>query len=327
MAKSTAKRSSEASSEPSDGRPEKQVEPAKPGHQAAPSPMVALLQRCQAGANEDDLKASIAEVITGVLNRFSISAKYNCLVLWDETQLVRSDADSIYKSITRFPQRRDILLCLYSRGGSIGAGYLIAKLCKEYSDSRFVVTVPRSAKSAATLICCGADELHMGSLSELGPIDPQIDRLPALGLKQAVEHLADLAARYPAASEMFAAYLSKTLALDKLGYYERVAESAVQYAERLLSKSAMNLPTSANSIAHHLVYDYKDHGFVIDTAECGEIFGASNIKQATPEYQIGNELYEALDVVKMVLDGLADRHFWFAGSAEHGASINKKQSD
>ena len=34
--------------------------------------------------------------------------------------------------------------------------------------------VPRMAKSAATMICLGANEIIMSSTSELGPIDPQI---------------------------------------------------------------------------------------------------------------------------------------------------------
>ena len=38
----------------------------------------------------------------------------------------------------------------------------------------FRVIVPESAKSAATLIALASDEIVMGYLSELGPIDPQV---------------------------------------------------------------------------------------------------------------------------------------------------------
>jgi ClpP class serine protease len=40
---------------------------------------------------------------------------------------------------------------------------------------RLVVVVPDQAKSAATLIALGADEILMGPASDLGPIDPQIE--------------------------------------------------------------------------------------------------------------------------------------------------------
>jgi membrane-bound ClpP family serine protease len=67
--------------------------------------------------------------------------------------------------------------------------------------------VPRQAKSAATLIAIGADEIHMGPLGELGPIDPQLGGLPALGVGQALERIASLVERHPGSAEMFARYL------------------------------------------------------------------------------------------------------------------------
>jgi ClpP class serine protease len=36
------------------------------------------------------------------------------------------------------------------------------------------VIVPKMAKSAATMVCLGADSIGMSRTSELGPIDPQI---------------------------------------------------------------------------------------------------------------------------------------------------------
>ena len=36
--------------------------------------------------------------------------------------------------------------------------------------------VPKMAKSAATMICFGADRILLGPTSELGPIDPQIPK-------------------------------------------------------------------------------------------------------------------------------------------------------
>jgi len=48
----------------------------------------------------------------------------------------------------------------------------------------------------------------MGSMSELGPIDPQFEGLPALGLKDAVEHIAELASQYPKASDVLCEVIS-----------------------------------------------------------------------------------------------------------------------
>jgi membrane-bound ClpP family serine protease len=112
---------------------------------------------------------------------------------------------------------------LYNYGGSVEAGYLISKACKKKSLN-FIVAIPRFAKSAATLIALGADEIHMGIISEMGPIDPQVGDYPALGLGAALEHIAGLCKKYPETSNMLAKYLASKLDLRDLGYLERVSD-------------------------------------------------------------------------------------------------------
>lgn len=255
----------------------------------------------------------IQEFIKHQIAASSVSNSYNILILHDESRMVKSDADHIYSAANAFTDDRPLLLVLYSSGGLIDSAYLIGKLCREYSTEKFVVAVPRQAKSGATLICCAADEIHMGSLSELGPIDPQIKDLPALGLKASVEHIADLIKSHPHASDMFAKYLNMSLQPIHLGYYERVAESAAQYAERLLSLHAQGLAQEPAQIAKALVYSYKDHGFVIDKAEASLIFGDQVVKTDTELYGLGNNIYSALMFVSRVARAM-NHHFYFIGS-------------
>jgi hypothetical protein len=64
-------------------------------------------------------------------------------------------------------------LLLHSPGGSPTA----AEQVMEYLRTRFKhirAIVPMQAKSAATMMALGCDEIMMGAHSELGPIDPQI---------------------------------------------------------------------------------------------------------------------------------------------------------
>jgi len=194
-------------------------------------------------------------------------------------------------------------LIIHSGGGDIAAAYFISKLCRASSVQGFEAAVPRLAKSAATLICCGADIIHMGSMSELGPIDPQFGQIPALALKHSVEHIAQLASEYPGASEMLSSYLTKSLRIESLGFYERVAESAAQYAVRLLgSRGRVARTVEQNSeLASRLVYSYKDHGFVIDANEASHTFGPDVVAQDTTEYKVVNVLYGALDFIEFVL--------------------------
>jgi hypothetical protein len=274
---------------------------------------------------QDNLRnESFKKALLQVISRYpSVIDKYNLLILNDEGHMVKSDADNIYNSVVTFSERKPILLILHSTGGEIASAYLIGKLCREYSNDKFIVVVLRQAKSAATLICCAADEIHMGNMSELGPIDPQIDGLPALGLKNSVEHLADLVKLYPAAAEMFAKYLSESLKPIHLGYYERVAESAKQYAERLLKLHAENLGAKPENIAYDLVYTYKDHGFVIDKTEASGIFGKNIIKTGTDEYNLGNAIYQMMNFVRRLGYGLK-YYFYFIGSPNSAPNFNKR---
>ncbi|MBA3006220.1 MAG: hypothetical protein FP810_06470 [Desulfocapsa sp.] len=266
----------------------------------------------------------ITEYLKQQLTNNPISESYNILILHDENRMVKSDADNIYSAAGTFTDSRPLLLVLYSSGGLIASAYLIGKLCRQYCNGKFVVVVPRQAKSAATLLCCAADEIHMGSLSELGPIDPQIDNLPALGLKASVEHIADLIKTHPHASDMFAKYLNMSLQLIHLGYYERVAESAAQYAERLLKLHESNLTQSPSQIARDLVYSYKDHGFVIDKSDATEIFGLNVIKTDSAEYQLGNSIYAALKYISRIAD-IMNHNFYFIGSYDSQPNFAKRR--
>lgn len=64
-------------------------------------------------------------------------------------------------------------LIINSPGGDGTVAEKIIELCRAYCKE-FRVIVPNRAKSAATIIGLGADEIVMGYCSELGPIDAQV---------------------------------------------------------------------------------------------------------------------------------------------------------
>ena len=271
----------------------------------------------------DVVKNVILNFISFELKQYeNILEKYHILIQFDDTVMRRVDADNIYKSLKQIPQdtKKDILLVLYSFGGDVASAYLISKLCREFAKEKVVVAVPRLAKSAATLICCGADEIHMGSLSELGPIDPQINGLPALGLKNTIKHIAETSSIYPDSSTLFADYLAKTIKPIDLGYYDRIVESASQYAQRLLSKRNEKLqPDKIQKLADHLVYDYNDHGFVIDKIEATEIFGDGIVKIDSEEYLFSDAVYSLFSFISELCS--YKYKFYFIGSCDLNQSV------
>ncbi len=280
-------------------------------------------------SDSDDVKRSIffkafKQYLIQEVNKFKCISKYNLVILFDDTTMMKSDADKIYNAVTAFDKKKPMLMVLLSGGGVAGSAYLIGKLCREYSNGKFIVAVPRYAKSAATLLCCAANEIHMGSLSELGPIDPQINGLPALGLKNSIEHIAQLVKENPSSAEMFAKYLHMSIEPIQIGYYERVAESAMQYAENLLSTHKDDLPKEPQIIANELVYKYKDHGFVIDKFEASKILGDTIVKHNTDEYDLGNSVYQFLEYVSRFAN-IMKHNFYFIGGVDSEPTLTERR--
>lgn len=82
------------------------------------------------------------------------------------------------------PHGKPIDLLLNSPGGDIDTAEKIITLIRKRAESEPVrVIVPDYAKSAATLIALGANQVVMSHTSELGPIDPQVELTGINGVK------------------------------------------------------------------------------------------------------------------------------------------------
>jgi ClpP class serine protease len=256
------------------------------------------------------LREFFSNHVRNIIGRHKVANEYLVLFLYDDNNSINEKmTDNIYAAIPE-KNKKPILLIVHSKGGEVEPAYLISKTCKENSP-KFSVAIPRRAKSAATLISLGANEIHMGSMSELGPIDPQFGSLPALGLGSSLETIAKVVTEYPKSSEMFAEYLDKQLNLRILGYFERVSESAKQYAQRLLENK--KLPMEIQEVAHAFVYEYKDHSFVIDKEEAQKYLG-DMIKVNTPEYQLANDIHKFMSNLNVISGLVRKKNLEIVGS-------------
>ena len=73
--------------------------------------------------------------------------------------------------------------------------------------------IPDMAKSAATLVCLGADEIVMGPIGDLGPVDPQFQLGPrslvsAKEIVEAVKEAEDRVTQNPATYPLFSGLLA-----------------------------------------------------------------------------------------------------------------------
>ena len=89
-----------------------------------------------------------------------------------EVAIISSDKIAFNEVITGI-EGNNLDVLIQSPGGSAEAAESIIELIRsKFSNLRFII--PDQAKSAATMMCCAADQLLMDEKSELGPIDPQM---------------------------------------------------------------------------------------------------------------------------------------------------------
>ena len=113
-------------------------------------------------------------------------------------------------------------LMLHSPGGSGLIAEKIVEMCREHTKKEFRVIVPNMAKSAATLISLGADEIVMGYCSELGPIDPQ-KSIIVNGIEQQISVISLINARQNLLTDIANARQKKT---DYTGYLQQLTLSS-----------------------------------------------------------------------------------------------------
>jgi hypothetical protein len=97
------------------------------------------------------------------------------------------DSDLIgFGDLTHPVQGEAVDIFIVSNGGSAEATERIVRLIRErFRQVRFII--PANAYSAATLMCLSGDYIVMGPLATLGPIDPQINGVPARAILRAFE--------------------------------------------------------------------------------------------------------------------------------------------
>jgi hypothetical protein len=84
-----------------------------------------------------------------------------------------TDSLAIYEALKNKPKKSKIYFFIKSDGGSGIAALKIINVLRQYCK-RLIALVPLNCASAATMLALGADEIHMGPLSYLTPVDTSI---------------------------------------------------------------------------------------------------------------------------------------------------------
>ena len=209
--------------------------------------------------------------------------------------------DYVLKSFLAFKallvKGKPIPLIIDSPGGQAKAAYQIASFLRSHCGG-FLAVVPEYAKSAATLLTLGAEEIILAPQAEIGPLDVQVfdpEREgfgSALDEVQALERLNAFALQaVDSAMYFFVSRTGKSMGtllpqtlnfvsgmlrplfekIDTVHYTQmsRMLKVGEEYAIRLLQPRYGE--KESEEIARKLVNGYPEHGFYIDRKEASKI--------------------------------------------------------
>jgi len=189
-------------------------------------------------------------------------------------------------------------LLLNSSGGSGNAAEKLLNMCRKKFTDEFTIIVPNFAKSAATMMCLGADKIMMGYLAELGPIDPQISvstgqLIPARSFIDGLEMIRDNIKKKGDPPNMYLSMLQQVRP-EIISICQSAIQDAQAFAENWLSKYMLKNDTDhAKKVAEWLSdgKTYKSHGKVIDYVEARDILKL-NVEQIDPTIELWYWIWE-----------------------------------
>lgn len=222
---------------------------------------------------------------------------------------LKADIDStclseVLTALDGIGEQNVLSLILTSRGGEIEYAFWIAKVIREQCN-HLNVLVPDRAKSAATLIALAADQIYLGQVGELGPLDPQVrDPAGRSSLRSPLESVKGLEylRRYYVETIDVLSYMLENSGMDMAhaiehatGAVSPVAEAlyrsvnyrelgeAVQrlaigeeYAKETMRRWGPLDEDTNERVVRQLVWEYPDHGHIIDVGEADRI-GLNNV--------------------------------------------------
>ena len=188
----------------------------------------------------------------------------------------------LYKQLCKIGKVDKIDLFLNSYGGAVDTPYKIVNLVREFCN-HFSVIIPFVAKSAATMVAIGSDEIVMGAISELGPIDPLVKHptysdlwVPVQSIRLCIDFMENKLSesKEPEVTQSVLNHISDKLDPWIIGDYEKSIKASYQYAEALLERNMFkNNKEKAKTITRIMTEKYFSHGYCINRKEALDELG------------------------------------------------------
>jgi len=190
-------------------------------------------------------------------------------------------------------------LIINSPGGDGNVAEKMITMCRQRFTKSFKVIVPNFAKSAATMIALGSDQILMGYLAELGPIDPQLGNpftgglIPARSFIDGLEMIRRNIKEKGDPVQMYLPMLSQ-IRPEIIAQCQSAIDGSREFAEKWLKECMLkDKPEHAKQVARWLSEGekYKSHGKVIDYTEARDVLKLK-IEKIPQDSELWNNIWE-----------------------------------
>jgi len=206
------------------------------------------------------------------------------------TQVNDADKNGFMTVIHRLNRTKGLDLILHTPGGETAATESLVDYLRSMFGTNIRAIVPQLAMSAGSMIACACQEIVMGKHSSLGPIDPQLGRLPAHGIVEEFQRAFTEIKADPAKAAVWQPIIAK--------YHPTLVgecEKAIQWSEEMarawlvsgMFQGEANAEVTAKQIVKELV-DHaltKSHARHLSAEKCKQIGLKVSLLEDTPELQ------------------------------------------
>ena len=189
----------------------------------------------------------------------------------------------LYECLRTLGKQERLDFVLFTTGGTITTAHQLARLLREYTHY-LTILVPYRALSAGTLLCLSADELVLGPMSALGPIDAHIGSAaspppdgPTRISAQDVRAFREMAEQWFGVVReedrlQILALVAQRIFPTSLSAFYRSDQLTRQIANELLAYQLPDAdPSIRQQIVDRLVGGYFAHDYVISRREAREL--------------------------------------------------------
>ena len=97
------------------------------------------------------------------------------------------DKNGFMSCVHKMDRSKGLDLLLHTAGGNVAATESLVHYLKQMFGGDIRAIVPQIAMSAGTMLACSCKSILMGKHSSIGPVDPQINGIPCVGVVEEVK--------------------------------------------------------------------------------------------------------------------------------------------